>query len=670
MFRVVLTKANNSLKPLRPYGHPVLMPAIVLGLVLLCASLIYLPGLNGTFLFDDEPNITTNEKICTDQLSLAGLRDAAFSMDNRAWNRPITRITFALNCVYSGLNPYAFKLTNLLIHIVNGVSVFLVAFILLEIHRIRFPDSLQPPATAWLAVAVAGVWLLHPLNLTSVLYIVQRMNSLAALFTFLGLVLYLRGRQRQINGRPGFAPILASFCVALPLGILCKENAALLPAFLLLIEWLFLGFAGLGARPKLILQGLFILSIAMPVIAIVVTLCVHPDFFLGGYALRSFDASQRLLTEARVLWFYIGLILLPGLSRLGIYHDDFPLSESLWDPVTTFLSVIALGAVVCLAITTRKKAPFFSFGILFFLLGHSVESSMLPLEIAHEHRNYVPILGVILPVLYYALLASFWRKTFWIRNAAVGVWVLLLASVTAVRADYWGKPLDHVLLNAVYHARSYRTNYEAGRLFLALAGCEKPATLREDYYTRAAYHFRKASTTDKAESGSLIALLWLDSVCNKPLDFVHLNELIARLQHMPLSPLTISNLRRLNQCQLSAECPIAGKVLDRLLATALTNRSLQPRAQASLLSEAMIRALARGELDGALRLSKDTVAADPRNAQHRLNMIHLLIASGYTEDAEREIEELNRIPLTVLEQSRLKQQEHLLTASKGSNSGQ
>lgn len=110
---------------------------------------------------------------------------------------------------------------------------------------------------------------------------------------------------------------------------------------------------------------------------------------LAGYSARS-SLTERPLTEGRVVIFYLYLIVCPHLESFGIYHDDIAISTSLTTPPTTIFALLTLGALVVAAWRMRESRPIVSFGIAWFLVGHLLESTILPLEIAHEHRNYLP----------------------------------------------------------------------------------------------------------------------------------------------------------------------------------------------------------------------------------------------------------------------------------------
>ncbi|MGH8627615.1 MAG: hypothetical protein ACREYC_20875 [Gammaproteobacteria bacterium] len=227
------------------FANPVWRSRLGVGLTLtvvfFITAVLYARGFSGSFLFDDDINITANERVQIESLSSDALKQAAFSIKSGPLARPLSMLSFALNHYFHGLDPFYFKLTNLIVHLATGVALFFALRLLLELFRRRH-RVLTASHRDWIALAVTAAWLLHPLNLTSVLYIVQRMTALAAMFSLLSLVLYLYGRLRQFEHKSAWIFIGIAFGVTYPLGVLSKENALLLPVFLLLAEWLLLGF--------------------------------------------------------------------------------------------------------------------------------------------------------------------------------------------------------------------------------------------------------------------------------------------------------------------------------------------------------------------------------------------------------------------------------------------
>jgi hypothetical protein len=226
--------------------------------MLLLTWLIYRPGLNGNYTFDDYPNIVENIALHVTTLDPDAWLRAMWSSPSSEFQRPLASLSIALNHYFSGLDPWPMKATNLLIHLLNGVLLYALLRRIAAALRTGTADILSASETCsrdgcapvshvpvagqwqrgdWLALFVTTAWLLHPINLTAVLYVVQRMESLAQLFVLLGLLLYLDARQRQSEGRGGS---MLRLWIGVPLctllGLAAKESAVLLPLFALILE--------------------------------------------------------------------------------------------------------------------------------------------------------------------------------------------------------------------------------------------------------------------------------------------------------------------------------------------------------------------------------------------------------------------------------------------------
>jgi tetratricopeptide (TPR) repeat protein len=123
----------------------------------------------------------------------------------------------------------------------------------------------------------------------------------------------------------------------------------------------------------------------------------NPMDFLDKYQKRVFTFQERLLTQPRVILFYISLIFYPMPTRLSLVHD-VQASTSLFDPPGTLLSIGVILFLALAALRFMKKWPLLSFCVIFFLLNHLIESSIFALELIFEHRNYIPSMLMFVPV--------------------------------------------------------------------------------------------------------------------------------------------------------------------------------------------------------------------------------------------------------------------------------
>lgn len=371
----------------RPYGGR-FAAVIASGLAAALLAAAYAPGLGGPFFLDDyfhlQPLLGTGVPVAQHWWApLAGHAGPT--------GRPVAMLTFLANAAVHGEALWWWKLTNVVIHLLCGLLLAALAARLLA-ARALVPSPSQRLAGG----AVALVWLLHPLHASTVLYTVQRMTELAALFMLAGMLLYLDGRRRYEHGLPGGGRrVAAAFLVCLPLALFSKEIGVLLPLLWLALE----ATVFAGSRALLRWPMLRLLYAGGAALAALAAALVLPDLLprmIDAYEARPFTPLERLLTEARVLVVY-GLQAFAPLPRLlGFLHDDLALSRGLLEPPSTLLAIVALGAGALAAFALRRRMPVVAFGLLWFLIGHALEGTLLPLELMFEHRNYLPSAGLLL----------------------------------------------------------------------------------------------------------------------------------------------------------------------------------------------------------------------------------------------------------------------------------
>jgi hypothetical protein len=315
-----------------------------------------------------------------------------FGNNSGPTGRPVSMLSFLIDG--QDWPPYvaAFKYTNILIHVLNGVVLCwltLTLFQILELDRKR---------SAILALLVAALWLLHPLNSTTVLYVVQRMTQLVTLFTLAALICYLKGRflmPHQIK-RGLLLLCLALFPFGL-LAVLSKENGVLL---LLLIVVFELSIFRRHTRNSCF-KFWYWFGVILPLVGLALYLLAMLPASFEGYESRQFTMLERLFSEIRILSTYIGGIFFPTITGSGLYHDDFQVSTSLVTPISTLGSLLFLLAILSTAIVNRRTQPLLFFGVAWFFAMHFLESTYLPLDLYFEHRNYLPMMGPLISLSWY-----------------------------------------------------------------------------------------------------------------------------------------------------------------------------------------------------------------------------------------------------------------------------
>jgi hypothetical protein len=382
-----------------------MLELLMLLLMAVCTCFIYSRSVRGPFVFDDIVNIQENPQIRLTDLTLNGIVNAGFKSPSQ--HRPVANISFALNYYFNGYDTEGYHFINILIHILAGILLFYLIKITLELlsasdlkagsEKNILPEKRDrsDPASSdiiFISFFTAFIWLVHPLQTQTASYIVQRMNSMAAMFYILSLLLYVKARLSNSKGKK---LALFSGCIisgALSLG--SKEIAATLPFFIFLYEWYLLQDLNLKwlKRSSIYLIG----SIFVIGFIALFFLGAHPiKSILSGYSHRDFTLWQRVLTEFRVVIFYISLIFFPQPKRLNLLHD-FPISHSFFDPITTLFSFVVIAGLLVTAIRLAKRERLISFCILWFLGNLVIESSVIGAEIIFEHRLYLPSMFFIL----------------------------------------------------------------------------------------------------------------------------------------------------------------------------------------------------------------------------------------------------------------------------------
>ena len=563
-------------------------------------------------MFDDYPNIVDNSALRLFDGTFSSLGTASSNGGASPLGRPLSVASFALNLHAYGANPFSFKLINLLIHLANGLLVFVLLQQLLA--RIAYPTAQSRRIAFW----VTAVWLLHPMNLTPVLFVVQRMTSLAAFFTLAALCLYLYGRQAKRG--LAWAAIAASLFLLWPAAILSKETGVLLPLFIILCEWLIL--KSLNPIPRKI-KWLVALSLSM---ALVGTLIAKWDFVVGGYAGRDFGLIERLMTEARVLWFYVLHLLAPLPKFFSLYHDDIAISHSLLSPPQTLLAILAWLVVTALALYQHKRWPLFAFAVLWFLAAHALESTLLPLEIAFEHRNYLASFGVFL-WLGTLLFPQQAQKDGQVARLTLALSFLLFCGlVTALRAAEWGDEYRRTQLEVAAHPNSYRTNYDAAVIIVRSTFDSGGGNGLA--YQMAEFHYKRAAELNRNNVAPYLGLLNLDCATNRPKNLELQAKLKERFSTMRFTPENQAAVNRLSALLIEGRLCLDVHEVKTLIDAALSNPAAKGYRQAVLYAVAMdYTAVTLRAPELALGYARAAVDSDPLTVPFRVNLTHLLLAT-------------------------------------------
>jgi protein O-mannosyl-transferase len=437
-----------------PSRHHTRWAISVLALLLAATGLAYLPGLSGGFLFDDFINLDAlGKRGAIDDWPALWRYLTSGAADPTG--RPLALLSFLLDARDWPADPRPFLRTNLLLHLLNGVLLFALLRALG-----RHLDG-AGPRTDWAAVLGAGIWLLHPLFVSTTLYIVQREAMLPATFVMIGLLAYVHGRRlHATRPRTGAAWMLLGIGLSTLLAVLAKANGVLLPLLALVLEATVLR-AGDGSSAEAVAHRLRRwrrLLLVLPALLIAAYLARYLLLLHDPIDVRSWTIAERLMTQPRVLLDYLQLLLVPRVLSTGLYNDAYVVSTGWLVPWTTLPAALAIVALGVAAFVFRRRWPVLSAGVLFWFAGHLLESSVVPLELYFEHRNYLPALLLAWPL---ARALVHWRVRWSMRALAAVAVLALLAATTWQRTQLWGQPERLAAVWAVQNPDSPRAQATA-----------------------------------------------------------------------------------------------------------------------------------------------------------------------------------------------------------------
>lgn len=624
------------------------VPAVRLFLAFALLTLIvYLPGLSGGWVFDDVPNILDNEAVQPSAWSVPALVDAAMSSPASQFKRPLASLSFALNHLIGGLNPFGWKLVNLLIHLANGVLLFWLLRAVLGLLEADRRLGLEPSGgkgTGWrnicsgeLAALIAGAWLLLPINLTGVLYVVQRMEALAQWFVLLGLCGYVKARASMLAGKRGAWGCALSLVVPTLLGFGAKESAALLPLYAFAIECVVFRFrAGPTAAPHARRDGRVL---ALFGVVLVLPMVLGLAWLLPGvlnpetWARRDFTLGTRLLSEARVVMAYIGWTLAPLPQWLSFYHDDFAVSQSLWAPWTTALSILLLLALGVLACAQCQRRPLFSLGVSLYLASHAMTATVLPLELVFEHRNYFASLGVLLAALPLLLETGMWHKA---RQALLAALLLWWTCATALTAFQWGSPVRLAMDLAARAPHSPRALYDYGMALTRLSGYDAKSPFAPVVYEV----LEQAAALPQASALPYQGLLIFATRTGQPVKDEWWAGMLRRLQTQRPTSQDSAALAGMSRCAVAGLCRFPNDRVHAVYDVALRHPLPSPQLLAAY-GDYLWNI--EGDQAGAMQLIERAIKRKPQEPVYRITLARMAVVTRQPALIDQQVEALKRL---------------------------
>ena len=501
---------------------PVFSRVLIALSLLVPVFLVFWPGLSGGFLFDDFSNIVSNPRVHLQSLDPESIWRALTAYQPGAIGRPLATLGFALDYMAGAKEPLGYKLHSLCVHLLNTLLVFAFALRLLTLPSVAFPRA----RVAALLVALA--WAMHPLQVSTVLYVVQRMEMLVATLMLMALMAYLQGRLRQRGGRDGRAWLCVSALLA-GAGLLAKESAILFPLYALVLELTVLRFEAADPRTSRFLRLAYAAGCLATVVVFfgwLVPRYASPE----GFVTRDFTMGERLLTQLRVLPLYLGQIVFPAPGSMTFYYDNFPKSTGLLEPWTTLAGGLTIAMLISFAFFLRRRAPLASLGILWFFASHALTSNALNLELVFEHRNYLALLGIVLAAA--DGLRRLPGKTAFLKTAVTASLLVAFAALTLVRSATWG---DELLLATDFvrkNPTSSRASNDLATLYVGMSHSDPSSP----FFHMAQQEFERGAALPGSSPLPEQGLILMAATTGQPVDDRWWLSLIDKIRTQPPGP--------------------------------------------------------------------------------------------------------------------------------------
>ncbi|HJU39731.1 MAG TPA: tetratricopeptide repeat protein [Tahibacter sp.] len=586
---------------------------------ILATIVAYAPGLHGDFLFDDFVNLNA----LGDQGRIdnaAALWRYLTSGTADPTGRPLSLLTFLLDANDWPADPYPFKRTSLILHVLNGVLLYAL------LRRLGAVALENGRTAANAAVFGAALWLLHPLFVSTTMYVVQREAMLPATSTLLGLIAYVAGRRRIADGRlvSGAWLMVCGIGAGTVLATLSKANGILLPLLALVVESVLLA-PRLGAsdmRGERLLKHLRLVLLYLPSVLIVAYLLVSiPQSIAMAARARPWTLAERVMSEGRILFDYLALLLVPRPFSAGLFNDDVVVSTSLTTPWSTLPGLVGAIALPALCWVLRRRMPILAAAVLFFFAGHLLESTVIALELYFEHRNYVPAMLLFWPLAVALTGDGRWQAA---RRFAGFALPLLLVAMTHAHAKLWGNPVEQAIVWAALSPDSPRAQSNAAQYEMNTGD---PAAAQARLLEALARHPDELQLA----LNLLAARCRLGSVGTADVDAI--TQALRNAQHS--LQLTFKWLDNMVAPVAAGECPgLELAQLEAMIVTARANPRLNNAAGRAQELEHIIGriALLRGDPDQALLHFNLGLDAEPRPVVV-LKQAALLASAGHPRQA-------------------------------------
>jgi hypothetical protein len=340
---------------------------------------------------------------------------------------------------------------------------------------------------------------------------------------------------------------------------------------------------------------------------------------------------------------------------MGLYHDDVILSRSLHEPASTLYAILAWVALlsVCGVLLRWQGGRWLVFGIAWFLVGHSVESTVWSLELYFEHRNYYPAIGLALALGgLFSIIVRKWPEPRAPLLVCLGLCVVVLSAQTSSQVQIWSNRTLLIFSHLNGHPNSARANIDMAVDLARLGGVEAA-----HHYSKIAHAASANGVSTRERSGDYeIRNLALSCIANAPVPPQLIDNLGMADPKRPLSITT--NLLTMVRLLQDNRCPEFDRVrfADRMAEIYLVD-NFRRKGASRIYSNLAVLENALGRYDNAYAYVEQFLALSRNNKRGLLMKLHFATALGKVDAAEEVIATLQRMDergkLTVSEQQTL-----------------
>jgi hypothetical protein len=353
---------------------------------------------------------------------------------------------------------------------------------------------------------------------------------------------------------------------------------------------------------------------------------------------------DQIITVPRVLLWYLQMLVAPDIRAMGVVHDTWTVSASLVSPPQTIVAIMFWVLVLSATFRFRSARPWIGFGIWWFAAGHSLEAAPIGLDLAYEHRNYLPVAG---PILALVVAAAAGVERYAIRRTAaaaiLAAIVLVISFLTVLRVNEWRDITRWSYAQFEHHPTSAASAYFLGGLLATFAEKEQEATARDAWFAKADDLFARSAALNAAGTHAVIARLLLRESLGKETSEELYEDVVRRLSHGRLDASAQSALTSWIGCSIKKECATPE---DRLLL--VVNAALENPLCKGIMSSRLLSLLAeyygeaRNEPRKAATFAKAATEVRGGDVVSWFTLIKWLARLGYLTQAMEALDEVDR----------------------------